>query len=96
MKAFYLANEISPPQNNFRIKKHAFEIYLLLSKEQQQEDTFYDVSILENELASSPSLSENGGGGISGLNSVQFDEIFFFQIVIIQVDYIFSSNFVGN
>ena len=49
--------------------------------EENQEDTFYDISVLENELApSSPSspLSENSGlgGGISeGSHSIQFDEI---------------------
>lgn len=48
--------------------------------EEQQEDTFYDISVLENELASSPSspLSENSGlgDGISdGSHSIQFDEI---------------------
>ena len=50
--------------------------------EEQQEDTFYDISVLENELASSPSspLSENSGlgGGISegSIHSIQFDEIY--------------------
>lgn len=48
--------------------------------EEQQEDTFYDISVLENELASSPSSpsSDNNGlgGGISeGSHSIQFDEI---------------------
>ena len=48
--------------------------------EEQQEDTFYDISVLENELAPSPSSpsSDNSGlgGGISeGSHSIQFDEI---------------------
>ena len=41
-----------------------------------EEDTFYDVSLLENELASSPSSDAEDGGAISGAHIIQFDEIF--------------------
>ena len=40
-----------------------------------EEATFYDVSLLENELASSPSSAEDGGA-ISGAHILQLDEIF--------------------